>query len=423
MSLQKVNESLKFAGEVNIRKVEILASNGAYIDVTKQTAQVNVYEDLFSPFISLSIVIRESQDFSSALPLRGEETMTIEIATPTMVKTQDIIKGKFFIYKMNDRHEINKKSMVYVLHAISIEALYDLNTKHSKAYRGRISDIARSIITTDGLQTDKSVNIEDSLNAVKYTSNFWSPVKNLNYLSSLARNANESPTYLFYENRYGFNFMSLESLYTSDVYQKFIKDDYSGDTTNRGQVTRNLTEDYKRILDFKIKTVFDLLDNIPNGTYNSRMFTYDLVKKKYTVTDYSSFDRYYDQKHLNLKALNSEYKPTSPFNALFNFYKHYGMYDGFVDTGITKSFQERNSLIQMLNSNKVEITVLGRTDYTVGQKVNLKIPRSSPLAEKDQDDETVDNTYTGNYLITAINHSITKEKHEATMELCKESYI
>ena len=416
-----IKEAIKFAGDVTLRKVEIVGSNSFSINIAAQIVQINVYEDLFAPFITMSIVVKESVDFISALPLKGEEIINVEIATPSFNSQDRIIKGKFYIYKLSDRTELNKKSVVYVLHCISYEALMDMNIKSSKAYRGKPSDIAREVIAQ--FNTTKKSNIEDASNSVKYISNFWSPVKNLNYLSSLARNSNNSPSYVFFENRYGFNFLSLESLYDSDIAQSFVKDDYARDTDSRGRSFKNIEEDYKRILDIKIKNVYDSMETIPSGTYSSRMMTFDFLKKKYSVVDFNVLDKYFNQKHLNKIALLSDYKPASPTNAIYNQTKHYAMHDGYADTSISKNIQERSSLIQLLQSNVVEITVLGRTDYTVGQKVYLNIPKATPLSDRDSASDAVDPTYTGNYIVTAMNHSIDREKHTITMELSKDSYI
>jgi hypothetical protein len=416
-----IKEAIKFAGDVSLRKIEIVGSNNFAVDISKQIAQINVYEDLFSPFITMSIVVRESVDFVSALPLRGEEYINVEIATPSFTEQEQIIKGRFYVYKLSDRTEVGKKSIVYVLHCISYEAITDMNIKSSKAYRGKPSEIAKELIAQ--FASTKKTNIEEASNSVKYISNYWSPVKNLNYVASLAINSNKSPTYLFFENRYGFNFLSLESLYDSDLAQSFVKDDYSRGVDGRGRSFKNIDEDYKRILDIKIKSVYDSMENIPNGTYASRMISFDFLKKKYNVKDYNVLDKYTTQKHLNKNSLISEYKPASPVNAIYNQTKHFAMFDGFTDTSASRYLQERTSLIQLLQSNVVEITVLGRTDYTVGQKVYLKIPKATPLAEKDSTDDAIDPTYTGYYIITAMNHNIDREKHEITMELSKDSYI
>lgn len=416
-----IKEAIKFAGDVALRKIEIVGSNNFTVDISKQIAQINVYEDLFSPFITMSIVVRESVDFVSALPLRGEEYINVEIATPSFTAQEQIIKGRFYVYKLSDRTEVSKKSVVYALHCISYEAILDMNIKSSKAYRGKPSEIAAELIAQFG--STKKTNIEEASNSVKYISNFWSPVKNLNYVASLAVNSNKSPTYLFFENRYGFNFLSLESLYESDLAQSFVKDDYSRDVDATGKSFKNIDQDYKRILDIKIKSVYDSMENIPNGTYASRMISFDFLKKKYNVTDYNVLEKYATQKHLNKNSLISAFKPASPVNAIYNQFKHFAMFDGFTDTSASKNLQQRTSLIQLLQSNVVEITVLGRTDYTVGQKVYLKIPKATPLAEKDSDDDAIDPTYSGYYIITAMNHNIDRETHEITMELSKDSYI
>ncbi len=423
MSYTNIRESIKFAGDVTLRKLQIFTSRGYTVDISSQVAQINVYEDIFSPFISLSIVIKESVDFISALPLKGEEVIDVEIATPSYNKDYQMIKGKFYIYKLTDRTELNKKSIVYVLHCISYEALADMNMRLTKAYRGKPSEIATEILGKNGLNTTKKINVEDTSNSIKYVSNYWSPVKNLNYAASLATNDNKSPSFLFFENRYGFNFMSLEKLYQSDVYQEFIKDDYSRDTDNRGRSFKNIEQDYKRIIDIKVKNVYDTMKTINSGTYASRLITYDLLKKKYRVNDYSAINNYTRQKHLNKYALFSEFKPASQFNAIYSQIKHFAMFDGYTDTSTSKNIQERTSTIQLLNSNVIEINVLGRTDYTIGQKVYVKIPKAVPIGEKDNTDELIDSSYSGYYIITAMNHTIDRGNHSINMELSKDSYI
>jgi hypothetical protein len=75
--------------------------------------------------------------------------------------------------------------------------------------------------------------------------------------------------------------------------------------------------------------------------------------------------------------------------------------------------------MKLAEANKLNITVPGRTDYTVGQKVNVTLNRTEPISIKD--DDVTDKLLSGNYLIAAINHYIDKEKHECYMELIKES--
>ena len=164
---------------------------------------------------------------------------------------------------------------MYQLHFISIEAIADLNNKISKGYKGKVADIVKKIlIEDDELSTKKKVNIEDTLNKTRYISNFWSPVKNINYVTETSANKNGSAGYLFFENRKGFNFVSTESLMQAPQVQEFIYDQYMRDIGPDGRSTRNVEEEYKRIIDIDIPTVFNYMDRARSGMFASRMITY-----------------------------------------------------------------------------------------------------------------------------------------------------
>jgi hypothetical protein len=425
---EKSGESIRFAGEVSIRKVQIVTSSSNKVDVTNQIIGIELYEDMFSPFISIAISLRESLDFINALPLRGEEVVNLEIATPTFKDNLKVIKGTFYIYKLSDRQLLTDRNSAYTLHCISYEALTDLNTKQSRAYSGNIAEIAKTLLGKDALNTKKNNNIENSKNSIKYVSNFWSPIKNLNYIASAALNKNNSPTFIFFENREGFNFVSLDTLYTQEVYQKFISDDYMRDIDKQGKTHRNVERDYQRIIEMKVNVSFDALKYTNNGAYASRVYAYDLVKKKYYAKDYNYLNDFQNMRHLNKFASYTTSKPVSPMNLIYNEVRHYASHDGYADTSNISFQQKRNSMLQILRSNIIEITVFGRTDYTVGQKVYIEVPKPTVITKEDEANTNnktgiIDSTYSGNYLITAINHVINRDSHTCVMELSKESLM
>ena len=421
-------ESLNFAGEVVLRKIELLSSSGYKLDVRDQVLSIEVYEDIFSPFITMAITLRESLDFINALPIRGEEIITIELATPTFNKPNTVITGKFYVYKLADRELITDRNSIYTLYCVSYEALTDLNVKLSKAYKGNIAEIAASLLGKEGLNTEKNINIEPTQNTTMYISNFWSPIKNLNYAAATAINKNDNPTYLFFENRGGFNFVSLDLLYDLPVYQKFNDNSYVRDTLPDGTSIRNIEKEYQQIIEMKVRTNFDILKNINAGTYASRIYSYDLLRKKYYVKDYVAYDEFSNINHLNNFSINSDWLPVKPVNFIYNDVRHFSVFNGFNDVSNTEIMQARASAIQLLKSNMIEIKVNGRTDYTIGQKVYLEVPKPAPINENDtptMDNATglIDTAISGNYLITAINNIINRENHTAILELCKDSSV
>ena len=413
------DEVITFAGDVSIRKAEIVSQNGTYHNIIPQILNVQIFEDMFSPFITGSIIVRESLDFANLFPLVGEEIVNLEIATPSLNKR---LKGQFFIYKMSDRDTLGDKSVVYQLHIISRESVIDLNKKISRPFSGKVSEIATQILNepTVGLETDKSVIVEPTANSTKYISNFWSPVQNLNYLCSNALNRNKSPTYLFFENREGLNFLSLDTLYTPEILQTFVNDKYARDNQRGGGGSiKNIDEDFKRIQQIRIPQTFDYMDRISSGMQASNLILYDFTKKQYSVKTFDMLKGYDENKHMNFYPVISNNQTRRADSTILRSFRYYANFSGYGDVTNNNSIQKRISLLKQAESFKVEIVVPGRWDYTVGKKVNLQLTRIEPLAKEDID--TKDKLYSGTYLIAAINHYVSKEKHECNIELIRES--
>lgn len=119
--MQSSEQAVRFAGDVNIAKVKIVTRNGLAQDITGQVINIQIFEDLFSPFITGSLILKESLDLINLFPFAGEEEVEIEINTPSLQNGN--ISAKFYIYKMTDRELLGDRNMVYQLHFISNEAI------------------------------------------------------------------------------------------------------------------------------------------------------------------------------------------------------------------------------------------------------------------------------------------------------------
>jgi len=423
--MPSATEGIRFAGDVNIEKIEIISSNGFGLEITNQVVALEIYEDMFSPFISGVLAVRDSVDFINLFPFVGEEFINISIHTPSFSGKGKVIKDQFYIFKINNKAKVADRSMIYEVHFFSREAMVDLNKKVSTKYEGKISDMAKDIITDPyhGLESKKDTVIEYTPNGNKFISNYWSPVKNLNYIAETAQNADGSSGYLFFENRKGFNFVSTEYLYKQDLTQEFIYDQYIRDFNKDGTSIRNVQEEYKRIIDINIPSLFDYIDRARMGMFASKMIAYDITTKKFMVRNFDMLDEFDKTEHLNKYPLTSKKNIRKTASTIINFPKYYNNFNNYIDVTNSKTVQKRMSLMQQTRANRVEITVPGRTDYTVGQKVNLKLNKFNPIESKDSYDDTLDKMFSGNYVIGAINHFIDREKHECHIELIKDSLL
>jgi hypothetical protein len=413
----KPSSSIRFAGDVSIDKAQIITSKGFYQDISAQIITLQLYEDLFAPFLTGSLIIKESLDLVNLFPFIGEEFLELEISTPSLERGN--VKSRFYIYKLSNRELVGDRSVVYQLHFISQEAIVDLNKKISRVFSGKISDIVPTFVTgvTDGFESKKQLYVEPTVNNLKYISNYWSPVENLVYLTSNA-SAN-SPNYTFFENRDGFYFVSLDALYEAGVYQDFVYDRYTRDSGPNGTDVRNTPEDFKRIMEISIPVGYDYMDRIRSGMLSSKAISYDITRKKYNVKTYNMFQRFDKQKHLNPYPINSDKSIFRNNSMIINYPRTYGQFNGFGDTSNYSTIQERLSLMKLAQANRLDITVMGRIDYTVGQKVSVTLNKIEPISKEDTD--VVDKMFSGYYLISAINHYIDRDKHECNMELIKES--
>jgi len=420
--MQAADKELRFAGDVSIEKCDIFTSAGMRKDIAAQVLAVTIYEDIFSPFMTGSLTLRESYDLVNLFPFVGEEMIEIEIITPTLDETQNI-KGVFYIYKMTDRVLLGDRQVGYVLHFISNEAVIDLNKKISKVYSGKPEDIVKSLVTDtfNGLQSTKEVFVEPTNKDIKFISNFWSPAKCINYATSFAVNSNDAANYVFFENRYGFYFVSLDTLYTNGLYQSFTKDGYTRDSLPGGGDAKNPIEDYRRIEELVIPNGFDYMDKVRSGLYSSKLVSYDLNKKIYNVKNYDIKQKYDRWNHLNPYPVLGNNVIFRANSLLINYPRDNANFSGYGDATNFKYAQERISLMKLAESGKIEITVPGRSDYTAGQKVAVTLNKIEPVNKEDDDQDLVDKMFSGYYIISAINHYVTRDRHECHMELIKDS--
>ncbi|NBP55009.1 hypothetical protein EBU71_00425 [bacterium] len=415
-------EQLKFAGDVEIHDLSLIGKTGV-VDIRQLMASISIYEDLFSPFISGKITIKESLDLINQLPLIGEEFVDIHVSTPTFEGDSRILKGRFYVYKLSDKISLKDRESLYNLYFISIEAIKDMNLRLTNAQSGYCSDIAYRLIRgdNDGLSTNKQYNIETSSNGIKFICNHWSPIRALNYTAEKSINKDGISSYLFFENRDGFNFISLNSLYKQEPLQNFIVDNYDRTPNSKGESIRDVEEDYKRAKELTMPKGFDFIDRLTKGMFNSTMTTYDLITKRFKRKYYDSVEDFSKLPHLNSNPLMSANVISAPYSSSYNSIKHTAMHNGFEDVSNTDSFLLRNAAIATAQGFRLQITVPGRTDYTVGKVVTMKTFRLAPISSSDMD--TVDPMYSGRYLIASINHDISTKEHVCTMELIKDSLI
>lgn len=408
------------AGQVSIEECILLMNDGNVIDFVEQLDSVTLYEDVYSPFITGFITVTDTLDIPGNFGRAGRDLLKLKISTPS-IDPSKYIEGFFVVYKMSDRVEVRDRMQGYHLHFASVEFAIDMMKAISRSYSGTPSDIAKTILETQ-LGSVKSMDIEKTSNTLKYTSNFWNPSKNLAYLANMSLSATGASTYMFYENRNGFNFKSLESIGSEPLLQDFYGNDFTSETNTDpkalkfGTAKRDPIMDYKSIGGLRIDTSFDFLRDYTDGMIKTKMYSHDLVTKRLDIKRVDLVSDNLSRMNKNKFYTDDVVNNTEP--VLMNMNRHYDVLDKGDGTDYAWK-QKRIMQLGQYRSGIIELDVYGRTDYTVGKKVSLDLNRMTLIGKSDTRDLYLDKMYSGTYIITAIVHRINRKEHRCSLELAK----
>lgn len=405
------------AGDVSIGDLTIISSNGVALNVLPQLVILELYESLYDPFMSGKIVLTDTQAIRDFFPLVGNEILKVSFETPTLGKDY-VYTAEFFIYESSDSQRNMERTSVYALNFISKEAILDRNKRISKTFKGNPVDMLEYLLRDNGLQTEKELIAEEPRNQFAFCSNWWRPTKAIKFLSERCVSANGQPAFLFFENKNGFIFSSLDTLINKEMplSARFRLNDYTRSMDDKATSYRDLEKDYQSILQIEYHNGFDYFRRLENGFYGGELITLDLTTRRYT---HNAFNRPFENdSHLN------EYSPVSgkplavPRGHLTFIPKMYNNFDGFGDSTNGNTAVDRDTIFARLNAQRLTIKVYGRTDYTVGQKVSVTIPKSGQINDRES---TYDKLLSGVYLVTGLCHNITPRNHQTIMELAKDS--
>jgi hypothetical protein len=148
-----------------------------------------------------------------------------------------------------------------------------------------------------------------------------------------------------------------------------------------------------------------------------------MVTKSYNIQIMDYQTEYEKHNHLNPYPLSTAGLPskstafqTTRIRAMegFDNYKSDGM-----KSWLLKNIMQSNEA----NAYTMEVTVPGRTDIAVGDVVDVYIYRNTPYMSKDTEENIIDKTFSGRYLISSLCHNLDREKHNMIMTLVKDSLI
>jgi len=197
------------------------------VDVTNSCLFFDYFEDILSPCVTAIAQLMNSSSLFNILPIRGGEKVTISVDTAF----GEFVLDDLYVYKVSNLDAQHSNEM-FTLNLVSREGLTNETSRCQTIYRGNLQTTVTKILKDD-LKTKKykSENIEGTSNDYSFIGNNRKPFHVLTWLGPKAVPANGQNSgtsgeeargtagFLFYENKDGFNFRSIDSLVSSTKIQ------------------------------------------------------------------------------------------------------------------------------------------------------------------------------------------------------------
>jgi len=242
--------------------------------------ELNMFEDMYGPFMRMEVVINDSMGLLDKLPIVGDEELTFKYKNPN----DEEFTQKFIVYKVSGRTGIKARAQVYTLHAISREGHKNsLEYVYKPFIEKRPDEIAKDVFDNYMKDGDKSLTAVPAENKVTMVSSGQNPLNLINQVGKEAKTPNkkmQSP-YVFFETVKEFWFAPIAIFMALDTqkYEFFLSVPNEQPQLEKGKgafPARSITS-------IKYLDSFDNLDVIHRGAYYNEINVIDPVLKRFKI--------------------------------------------------------------------------------------------------------------------------------------------
>jgi hypothetical protein len=430
-------QGIRYPKDYALSTLTLLTATGS-MDLKNIMVELSYHEDLFNNVTSGYLMVSDSMGYIELLQMTGNEYLRVAFS-----KTANDPNGfdrLFRMYKVAKRKlENNMYTESYCLYFCSEEMILNEQYKVCRAYPNKtITDNIIDILQRDlNVPTNKlnESNFETSYGNYNFVVPTIKPFDAINWMSVYARPSDSKPgaDMLLYENKFGFNFRSLQTL--MDTSKNTVYNNYTYNPKNTSSI--DIGHDAYNVLTYEIMNSFDSLGAINSGIFANRLMSIDPITRRTKITDfdYSKYTNELKARKLNSSPISNNFQnrfqdglnntPQSVFKLVFsNFGQRQVQYvqqqDPSANTIANDIYAEtyipyRTAQLALSNYTRIKISVPGDAALTVGLIVNFQLLSLNP------NNKTIDPYYSGNYLITAVRHMITMNEYKTVLEISKES--
>jgi hypothetical protein len=409
---------MSYKGSYLISKCELIP-NGSSLkknyDIARGNPSINYYESVTSPSISMTVSFIDIDQMISVKGITGGEMIDLEIIIPDFEEKFKITskKQKMVLNSVRDVVTSSNKQTA-TLEFISEESLVNETCRVNKKFTGNVTQIVNELLEseTKGIKAKKEIKSDDAVNKYSFVGNLKRPFETIQWLCPKAQASSKNFGFLFFENRDGFHFKSIENLLKQEPEFLYKKPDRP-------------TETDLRIIESNLNQSNDIGINARMGMYSNKTIYIDLENETYEETDF------------NISELNPE-KPLKvidtlkekPTRLMFRILDQGALQKGSKKEEVEKrnelAVYQNKSYIRnnLLFSQSLNISVPINPELRAGQMIEVQFPLKSKENQDttDQFGKDKDNDISGKYLISELRHVIGGGKSSTQLNLIRDLF-
>jgi hypothetical protein len=415
-----------------------------------------------------------NKNSTNVFPIVGEEYIEFKYT----VHGYEEVFRRFSVYGIKEiTIDEQLKTRTYAILFCSEEHIIDAVTLVQKSYNKQpISDMVKDVLKTylkvDQEQVNgkrkKTYDIQKTRGPQNIVVPRLTPLEALDFFArrSIAETLFESASYLFFENKDGFNFCDIEYLIRrgkqkynaadkdNNPYVYYYKQMINPNSTTAGSEsdkTQDNSQEFKTIISMQQKHKFDTIEKLKFGYFESSMLVYDFNGRKVNKDQIFKFlDTYtksnalgsgsetvtqpaYPENSLDfIKNVTKEPEKPSGILGIFGLTKDNKTTDrhskvffiakdtspDFPDTYLDQIYPNRAAYMARLNQNMFMADVYGDPRIAAGDVIEINLPEIVGTTGQHGRD-----TYlSGYFLVGTIHHKLKSDNYMATYDLYKNGF-
>lgn len=402
------------SGEIGIRKFE-LEHFGDKTDLTPFVVEMHIFESIYDPFIQATMSIIDGAGLIDRISWAGS-TVTItytsneNVEPTTMVFIVDGAAGA--------TPSMGDKNQTYLVRLYSQEIPRGLAITTGEIFNKMAPEKMIKQILTDKIKTKKPFTADktgslDTINCANLR-----PFQAIDKIKRRAVSRNKiSSSFLFFENKHGYNFKSLEMLLSDARKNPQVKDGDRNFYLDSIQHINVENSSWRQILSFERTKSQGLMETIGQGGVSGKIYAYDVGTGKHYEFKYE------DKKNSSEFDINPEsitYKRVTIDDIMNKGDDPANMIVAPITSTddlerIRKEIYVR-AFMSKLAANIVRMQIHGDSRLTVGTPVTLNLPIIDGTTTK-----KTNKIGGGIYLISKLRHMITpsNQSYEQSCELIR----